>query len=139
MDIIDERLIAAAVTARENADPSLTGFRCGAAVLTSGGQIFSGSNAEIHAGQILHAETFALGAARNAGHSDIIAMAVVAKSEKPCTPCGQCREWIRAYMPPNAPVFVFNINDGQTLSLRVGDLLTNPPDLADDIDDIRIR
>lgn len=128
-------LIEAAKAAREFADPRLTGFRVGAAVTTCDGRIFVGSNAEIYAGQILHAETFALGAARNAGVEprEIVAAAVVADSDKPCTPCGQCREWLLACMAPGARVFVHNVRDGRTLCLHVEDLLTNPPELEGDL------
>jgi len=120
------KIVAAAVAARVHADPRLTGFRVGAAVMTSTGKIFTGSNAEITSGQILHAETFALGAARNAGHRDIVAMCVASECES-CTPCGQCREWIRSVMPPDAPVYVHNQLDTRTTTMFVKDLLTDPP------------
>ena len=125
-DIVPDAIVAAAVAARVHADPRLTGFRVGAAVMTSTGKIFTGSNAEIPSGQILHAETFALGAARSAGHRDIVAMCVASECET-CTPCGQCREWIRSAMPPDAPVYVHNNLDGRTTTMFVKDLLADPP------------
>jgi len=123
---VPDAIVAAAVAARVHADPRLTGFRVGAAVMTSTGKIFTGSNAEITSGHILHAETFALGAARNAGHRDIVAMCVASECET-CTPCGQCREWIRSAMPPDAPVYVHNKLDTRTKTMFVKDLLTDPP------------
>lgn len=123
---VPDDIVAAAVAARVHADPRLTGFRVGAAVMTSSGKIFTGSNAEISSGHILHAETFALGAARNAGHRDIVAMCVASECET-CTPCGQCREWIRSAMPPDAPVYVHNELDTRTTTMFVKDLLTDPP------------
>ncbi len=93
---IDERhLLKKAEEARRNAYAPYSKFAVGAAVLTSRGQIFTGSNVENAAyGLSVCAETCALLKAVSEGYKDIEAIAVIADTEGVCRPCGSCRQVI---------------------------------------------
>ena len=75
-----EKLIAAAVRAREHAVAPYSKFKVGAALLTKGGEIISGANVESASyGLTCCAERVALFSALTGGKKDFIAVAVVAR------------------------------------------------------------
>ncbi|MGH2353429.1 MAG: cytidine deaminase [Chloroflexota bacterium] len=85
-------LIEAATAARERAYAPYSGFQVGAAVL-AGGRIFQGCNVENTSyGLAICAERAAVFAAVAAGERRIDAVAVVADTTSPTTPCGACRQ-----------------------------------------------
>src|SRR5919199_4275342 len=97
-----ERLIAAALAARERAYAPYSRFRVGAAILTTAGEVVAGCNVEnISYGLTNCAERTAIFAARAAGQlgsarggPTIVAVAVVGRGAAPLTPCGACRQVI---------------------------------------------
>ncbi len=89
---IKNELIEAARTARENAYAPYSNYKVGAAILASGGKIYTGcnfENASFGAGTC--AERVALGAALAAGERDFFALACIGSDEN-ITPCGICRQ-----------------------------------------------
>ena len=88
-------LIEAARAAREWAYIPYSRFAVGAAVLTASGRIFPGCNIENAAYSVtVCAERTALFNAYAAGEREIIAIAVVADTSDPVSPCGMCRQAI---------------------------------------------
>ena len=87
------RLVEAARRARLRAYSPYSGVKIGAAVLTSDGQIFSGSNIENASyGLACCAERTAIFKAVSEGKRNIVAIAVVGESEEFTAPCGACRQ-----------------------------------------------
>lgn len=93
-------LVEAASKARAHAYSPYSKVRIGAAVLTAGGMIFSGSNIENASyGLSCCAERTAMFKAVSEGHKDIVAIAVVGKSEDFTKPCGACRQVMVEFNP----------------------------------------
>ncbi len=89
---LENQLISAARTARENAYAPYSGYKVGAAVLTARGKIYTGANFENAAfGAGTCAERVALGAALAAGEREFVAVACVG-ADVSITPCGICRQ-----------------------------------------------
>ena len=114
-----ERLIRAAILARERAYAPYSGFAVGAAVLTEEGNVYGGANIENASyGLTLCAERMAIGAAVNAGDSDIKALAVlgadieVPNLAKRVPPCGACRQVMSEFMQDDSVVIVASLSGG---------------------------
>jgi cytidine deaminase len=101
-----DRLIAAAVKARQRAVAPYSQFRVGAALLTRSGKIISGANVESASyGLTCCAERVALFKALTEGEKDFVAVAVVARADGGPMPCGACRQLLAEYAA-TAQVFV---------------------------------
>ncbi len=88
-----ETLIAAALEARKRAYAPYSKFAVGAAVLSDDGEVFTGCNVEnLSFGLTLCAERNALASAVATGQRKFQALAVVADSREPISPCGACRQ-----------------------------------------------
>src|ERR1700760_1380000 len=86
-------LVTAARAARERAYAPYSRFQVGAALRTRSGRVFCGCNVEnLSFGLTVCAERAAVFAAVAAGEADFEAIAVVADSVQPVTPCGACRQ-----------------------------------------------
>lgn len=84
-------LLAAARAARERAYAPYSNFAVGAALLTAGGEVLTGSNVENASyGLTMCAERSALFAAVSAGHRDFVALAIAGPDGAATTPCGAC-------------------------------------------------
>ena len=114
-------LVALAREARERAYCPYSGFAVGAAALTASGRVFLGCNVENAAyPAAICAERTALVSAYAAGERAIVALAVVADTPGPVSPCGTCRQVIHE-LAPSARVALANLR---------GDLaLTTPQEL----------
>jgi cytidine deaminase len=87
------KLIAAALSARENAFAPFSNFKVGAALETSDGRIYSGCNVENATyGLTVCAERVALWKAISEGERKFARIAVASGSDSPATPCGACRQ-----------------------------------------------
>jgi cytidine deaminase len=88
-----DNLVAAAWEARQSAYAPYSHFPVGAALLASDGRIFAGCNVEnISFGLTFCAERVAIGSAIAAGARQFVAIAVVADTGVPISPCGACRQ-----------------------------------------------
>ncbi len=106
-----QKLLAVARQAREAAYAPYSGdFQVGAAVLTADGQIFTGCNIENASfGASMCAERVAIFTAVAAGQRQIKALAVIADTPQPITPCGLCRQVLSEFSP-DCQVIMANVN-----------------------------
>ena len=82
-------------------------FRVGAAILTPSGRIHGGCNVENAAYPVGNcAEAAAIAAMVMAGEREIAAVMVVGDGDALVTPCGGCRQRIREFAGPDAPIHV---------------------------------
>lgn len=118
-------LVKAATDARARAYAPYSHFAVGAALLSADNQVFTGCNVEnISFGLTICAERAAVFAAVNAGCRDFLAIAIVADSNEPITPCGACRQ-VLAEFEPEIRVYAANLR-GETVEFNLGILLPRP-------------
>ncbi|MEO5917346.1 MAG: cytidine deaminase [Luteolibacter sp.] len=97
-----DTLVDAAWQAREAAYAPYSNFAVGAALLATDGRVFTGCNVEnISYGLTNCAERVAIGAAVAAGVRDFLAVAVVADTGVPISPCGACRQVLAEFRVPS--------------------------------------
>ena len=88
-----DSLVDAAWSAREQAYAPYSKFAVGAALLAAEGRIFVGCNVEnLSFGLSNCAERVAVATAVAAGAREFLAVAVVADTDVPVSPCGACRQ-----------------------------------------------
>ncbi|MBM3863117.1 MAG: cytidine deaminase [Verrucomicrobia bacterium] len=115
-----EPLVQAAWNARQNAYAPYSSFAVGAALLAADGRIFTGCNVEnLSYGLTCCAERVAVGSAIAAGAREFVAMAVVADTQTPISPCGACRQVMTEFSVPT----VILANRDQRLALSLTELL----------------
>ncbi len=115
-------LISKAKEAREKAYVPYSGFPIGAAVLTTGGKIFTGSNIENAAYGLTNcAERTAIFKAISEGYKKFEAILIITDTDKPVTPCGSCRQVFTEF---GDDIEVISTNyKGDELSYTSGELL----------------
>lgn len=102
-------LINEATLARQRAYTPYSRFNVGAALLTASGRIFHGCNIENAAYPVcLCAERSACAAAWSAGEHEFVALAVIADTDAPVSPCGMCRQFMFE-LAPDMPVMLANL------------------------------
>lgn len=118
-----EELIDSAKRAREHAYVPYSSFKVGAALLTTSNKVYSGSNVE-NASYPLSccAERTAIFKAITEGEQDFSAMAVIADSEGPISPCGACRQVMAEFFPNDMPIHLANIK-GDVKTVTITELL----------------
>lgn len=95
-----EAWIAAAKAVRELAYAKESGFFVGAALVARDGRIFTGCNVEnISYGLTMCAERVAVGKAVSEGVREFSAIAIVADTDRPVSPCGACRQVLAEFAP----------------------------------------
>lgn len=123
MDI--NTLVNAAIKGREKAFTPYSNFKVGAAVLLENGAIIDGCNIENASYGLCNcAERTALFKAYSMGYKkeDIKALAVVADTDRPTSPCGACRQVMSELMRQETPVYMANLK-GDVMILSVKELL----------------
>lgn len=115
-----DELIKAAWQARELAYAPYSKFPVGAALLAADGRVFVGCNVEnLSYGLTNCAERVAIGAAVAAGAREFLAVAVVAETGVPISPCGACRQVLAEFGVP----LVLLANRASRLEFRLEELL----------------
>lgn len=107
-----EELLQEAIKARDLAYVPYSNFRVGAAILTKDGECFLGANIENSSYPLaMCAERNAIFHAMMHGKKkeDFVALAIVADSRRPVSPCGACRQVISELFPSNAPIYLGNL------------------------------
>ena len=97
-----ERLLKAARAAMKKAYAPYSHFKVGAALLTSGGDLFTGCNVENASYGVTNcAERTAIfsAVAQTGPKLEIKAIAIVNDHKVPCSPCGACRQVIYEFGP----------------------------------------
>ena len=90
---MDQELLTAAAAARLAAYAPYSHFQVGAALLAKDGRIFTGCNVEnLSYGLTICAERNAIFSAVAAGVREFEAIAIVADTREPVSPCGACRQ-----------------------------------------------
>jgi cytidine deaminase len=127
-----EKLIEESKKAREKAYVPYSKFGVGAALVTKDGKVYHGCNIENAAYSMCNcAERTALFKAYSEGDRDFQMLAVVADTDRPCSPCGACRQVISELCPPDMKVVLTNLK-GDVKETTVAELLPgafSPEDL----------
>lgn len=120
-----EELVCKAIEARDLSYSPYSKFAVGAAILTSDGEVYLGTNIENASyGLAMCAERNALYNAYCHGvtQEDIEALAIVADTKLPVSPCGACRQVISELFPSDKPIFLANLK-GDIKETSVEELL----------------
>lgn len=114
---MDKRaLIEKAKEARSLSYSPYSHFAVGAAVLTKDGKVFVGANVENSSYPLcMCAERNALYNAYMNGYkkSDLLALALSADTDGPCSPCGACRQVISELFPKDGVIIMTNIKGAE--------------------------
>ncbi len=123
--ISNKELIDIAIEARELSYSPYSNFAVGAALTCTDGSVYIGANVENASYPLcMCAERNAIYNAMMDGKTseDFLAIAIVADTEGPCSPCGACRQVISELMPEDADVIMANLS-GDTRICKVPDLI----------------
>ncbi len=117
-----EKLVKAALSAREKAFAPFSGFKVGVALQTDSGKVFTGCNIENASyGLTLCAERVAIFKAVSEGERDFTKLAVVADTDHLTPPCGACRQIIWEFCG-DAEIILSNL-DGKVEVMKMKELL----------------
>lgn len=117
-----EKLINTARASRERAYAPYSGFKVGAALLTTEGRLYTGCNIENASyGLSICAERVALFKAVSNGERHFAALAVISDGDNYCTPCGACRQ-VLAEFGGNTEVYMCN-QRGEFIRQTIAELL----------------
>lgn len=117
----NDKLIDLALKAMENAYAPYSGFKVGAALLSSRGKLYTGCNIEnISYGASVCAERTAIFKAVSEGETSFSKLAVVSSSGDITFPCGICRQVLNEFMP-EGEIILFG--GGNTEIYRVSELI----------------
>ncbi len=117
-----KKLIKIAEKARKKAYTPYSKFKVGAAVLSVDGKIFTGCNIENASfGLAVCAERVAIFKAISEGSTKFEAIAVIGDTNKPCSPCGACRQVISEF-GEDIPLIMANLK-GDVKIKKIKELL----------------
>lgn len=132
MDV--QKLMNEAKHAREKAYAPYSKFSVGAALLTKSGKIFHGCNIENASFSMTNcAERTAIFKAVSEGETEFEAIAIIADTKNPVSPCGACRQVMAEFCSPEMPVYLANLQ-GKIQKTTVKQLLPsafNSEDMKD--------
>ncbi len=107
-----KELMNIAIDARSLSYTPYSKFAVGAALLCKDGKVYRGANIENAAYSLCNcAERNAIFSAMMDGRKkeDFVALAVAADTERPCSPCGACRQVMSELLNPQTPVYMGNL------------------------------
>ena len=98
--ITDVELYKLARKSAKNAYAPFSGFKVGAAILTTGGDVFTGVNVENSSyGATICAERVACTKAVSEGFREFEAIAIATYGGVEASPCGMCRQFLFEFAP----------------------------------------
>ena len=118
-------LIEIARDARERSYSPYSHFAVGAALECVDGSVYIGANIENASYPLcMCAERNAIYNAMMDGKTsdDFLALAIVADTEDPCSPCGACRQVISELFPHDKPIYMANLR-GDVAEAYIDELL----------------
>ncbi|MGL5514016.1 MAG: cytidine deaminase [Sporomusa sp.] len=116
-----DELVNAAVKAREQAYAPYSKFKVGAAVRGQSGRIYTGCNIENASYSLTNcAERTAIFKAISEGETKLVALAAVADTAEPVSPCGACRQVMAEF---NIDQIVLANIKGRQLTVSIAELL----------------
>lgn len=116
-------LLQAARAVRDNAHAPYSRYKVGAAVRAASGKIYAGCNVEnVASPEGTCAEAGAIAAMVAAGETRIVAVAVIADSPKPVTPCGGCRQKLAEFADEDVAVLMATVS-GMSEVMTIAQLL----------------
>ena len=96
-----EKLAELAIEAMNHAYVPYSGYKVGAALLCADGTVYQGCNIENASYTVTNcAERTAIFKAVSEGYREFAAIAIVADTPDPCSPCGMCRQAISEFKIP---------------------------------------
>lgn len=107
-----KELVKKAEEARKLSYSPYSHFAVGAALLCKDGTVYLGANIENSSYPMcMCAERNALYNAKMHGvkKEDMVALALTADTDEPCSPCGACRQVISELFPSDAPIYMANL------------------------------
>lgn len=117
-----EKLINVARAAMEKAYSPYSNFPVGAALISKEGNVYSGCNVENASyGLTCCAERVAIFKAVADGIKHFKAIAIIANTDMPCTPCGACRQ-VMSEFAPDMEVYMVS-KKGNYIKAKVTELL----------------
>lgn len=117
----DQELIEVAKTYRQRAYCPYSHFPVGAALLTKSGRVYGGCNIENASYPLGNcAERTAIFKAVSEGEKEFAAIAIVADSEGPCSPCGACRQVMAEFQIPR--IIMANLR-GESKAVSLDEIL----------------
>lgn len=129
-----QQLIEEATKGREFAYVPYSKFKVGAALLSKDGEVFQGCNIENSGYSMTNcAERTAIFKAISQGVTEFSAIAVIAETNGPVSPCGACRQVLSEFCAPDMPVYLTNLK-GDVQETTVAQLLPGaftPEDVLD--------
>lgn len=123
MDSIDSQLLQQLHSLRERAYAPYSDHPVAVVVETVSGERFGGTNVEVAHFKSVCAEASALSAMIAAGEQAVRRVYVLGPTERPCPPCGDCRQRLREFGTDETEILA--VDDGGTITLRrsLGELL----------------
>jgi len=115
-----KKLIEAAKQGMAKAYVPFSGFKVGAAVLTESGEIYTGCNIENSSFSLTCcAERTAIFKAVSSGERNFKALAVIADSTTPVSPCGSCRQVMAEFLTDDVRIYLLSkTNEIKTTSIK---------------------
>jgi cytidine deaminase len=105
-------MLAQAREAMTRAYAPYSKFHVGACVKTDEGYLYSGCNVENASySMTIDAEANAIAQMAHAGGRRIAAVLVICYGDKPCSPCGACRQRIREFAADDVPICMCCVTD----------------------------
>ncbi len=118
-----EILLDAAKIIRQKAYSPYSKFKVGAAVLAESGIVYIGCNIENASYSLTCcAERVALFDAIKSGEQSFTAMAIVADTPGPITPCGSCRQVMSEFFNKETIIYLANL-EGKEITVTMEELL----------------
>lgn len=121
----EELMAKKACEVRQHAYAPYSKFYVGACVQAEDGSMFSGCNVENASYGLGNcAERSAIFSLISAGKKRIKALAVVGSGGELVTPCGACRQVIREFADPDAPIYLCDSRNGEVVkTTNIAELL----------------